>query len=86
MKSKGKKLLKQYLLILNEKSVLLQQDIVGLTEKKECYFFKEEKIESDEVHRITRQRKFEPMANYILYSKGEPSHSVKENKTSKEIQ
>ena len=67
--------------IINEKSILLEQDTVGLTEKKECFFFvKKGKIETCRTHIIlVRQCNFESLANKILFSKEDLPQSVKEN-------
>ena len=67
--------------IINEKSILLEQDIVELTEKKRMVFFvKKEKIETCRAHRILiRQRNFESLANEILLPKKDLHQSVKEN-------
>ena len=56
--------------IINEKSILLELDTVVLTEKKECFFRKNGKIETSRAHRILiRQRNFESLANKILIPK-----------------
>ena len=56
--------------IINEKSILLELDTVVLTEKKECFFRKNGKIETWRAHRILiRQRNFESLANKILFPK-----------------
>ena len=61
--------------IINEKSILVEQNTVGLTEKKECFFVK--KAKSYRAHiTLIRQRNFESLANEILFS--EKPQSVKE--------
>ena len=56
--------------IINEKSILLEKDSVGLTEKKEWFFCKKGKIETYRARRILiRQRNFESFSNEILLSK-----------------
>ena len=64
---------------INEKSILQEQNAVGLTEKKEWFLCKKEKIKIYRGHRILiRQRHFESLANEILFSKDLPQ-SAKEN-------
>ena len=66
--------------IINEKSILLEEDTVGLTEKKEWLFCKKGKIKTYRAHRILiRQRNFESLANEILFLKEDLPQSVKEN-------
>ena len=66
--------------IINEKTILQEQDTVGLTEKKDWFFCKNGKIETCRAHRILiRQRNFESLANEILFSKEGLPQLVKEN-------
>ena len=63
--------------IINEKSVLVEQNTVGLTEKKECFFVK--KAKSYRAHiTLIRQRNFESLANETLFSEKDLPQSVKE--------
>ena len=67
----------------NKKSLLLEQDTVGVTEKKECVercFCRKKVIESWKVDRmILGHSSFEFLANEISSSKEELFHSIKGN-------
>ena len=66
--------------IINEKSILLEQENFGLTEKKEWFFVIKGGIETCRAHRILiRQRNFDSLANKILFLKEDLPQSVKEN-------
>ena len=63
-----------------EKSILLEQDTIGLPEKKECLLYKKGEIETYRAHRILiKQSNFKSLANEILLSKEDLPQSVSEN-------
>ena len=56
--------------IINEKSILLEQDTIGLTEKKEWLFCKKGKIRTCRAYKILiRQRNFESLAMKLYFQK-----------------
>ena len=63
--------------IINEKSILVEQNTVGLTEKKEWLFCQKGKIKTYRAHRIlTSYRNFEFLADEILFSKKDLPHNM----------
>ena len=58
----------------------MEQDTIGLTEKKECLLCKKGEIETYRAHRILiKQSNFKSLANEILLSKEDLPQSVSEN-------
>ena len=72
--------------IINEKSISLEQETVGITEKKEWIFCKRWKMETYRAHRILiSQRNFESLANDFFFKRRSTSVIQRKHEARKSI-